>query len=359
MVIQVLEANNVLASARESLGLPGVATPVDLPLLAAMIRRAAGYLCPCSPATLAANVRDSLAHLGDDAELAAAVDETIEALTIGGDLLELSRATIESAALKANWIFAAPPAFVMRPDGRAILIGCTPDEANPLPTSMTPRIEREGAARALRPLPGEMLRESLRDLGLHELSEAVWLRLPKVQTPAALLQDVTNRMMAQGPSGQVEDLQILLPEAPVTYYRGRWGIAKKHTGHFVARRPQAYGADLWGYAALENGALIRFLDLPLKHDRSRGADAAWQLQCAIDHLRGDPQRYRRRKRDAEHRLDFFSPLPIWARRRLDLLGRLVEKDRSLFSYAVRADELAAHEAFLASHLWLAPTNDSD
>jgi hypothetical protein len=360
MVIQFVEPDRVLLSARESLGLPTDAAALDPPLLASLVRRAVGFLCPCSPATLAANVRESLNHLADDASaMSAAVDETIEALAIGGDLLELSRATIENSDAKANWLFAAPPSFVMRPGGGAFILGCMPDEADPLPQSLASRIEREGTARIIRPLPGEPLRDTLRDLGLHELSEPVWLRLPKAQTASGLLNDMSTRMLAQGPSGTVENLELLLPDTPVAYYRGRWTTAKNQTGHFVARRPQAYGASLWGYAALENGALLRFLDLPLRRTHFRGCDAAWHLQCAIDHIRGTPQHYRRRKQGSEYRFDFFSPLPIWAQRRFALIGRPIERERSLFSFVVPANEAPEHEAFLTSYLWLAATTDSD
>ena len=39
---------------------------------------------------------------------------------IGGDLLELNQVTIDDPDRKGTWLFAAPPGFVVRPDGSVI-----------------------------------------------------------------------------------------------------------------------------------------------------------------------------------------------------------------------------------------------
>jgi len=124
------------------------------------------------------------------------------------------------------------------------------------------------------------------------------------------------------------------------------------SGTFVARRPQAYGAPIWGFALLDHGALARFLDLPLKGFRWRGCDAAWHLQAAIDHCRGVPQRYRRRPATAGAYFDFFSPLPLWAERHLAIVGQPAARQQSLFTYFIAEDDLVAEEEFLQRRLWL-------
>jgi hypothetical protein len=85
----------------------------------------------------------------------------------------------------------------------------------------------------------------------------------------------------------------------------------------------------------------------------RGCDAAWHLQIAIDHCNGAPQKYRHRPAPGGAILDFFSPLPVWARRRLMVIGKMEPNDRALFSYFVPDRELAAEEEFLQQRLWLA------
>jgi hypothetical protein len=78
---------------------------------------------------------------------------------------------------------------------------------------------------------------------------------------------------------------------------------------------------------------------------------------AIDHHRGIPQLYRRREGTGGVRLDFFSPLPMWAERRLAVLGRPVPGEKCLFSYWIPEPERASEEGFLRERLWLAPRED--
>src|SRR5690606_5152617 len=121
----------------------------------------------------------------------------------------------------------------------------------------------------------------------------------------------------------------------------------------VVRRPQMFGADLWGYAELRDGAAQKLLDLPLHGERSRGCDTAWRIQMAIDALAGCPQAYRLSATDGGSRFDFFSPIPSWARRRLAVVGREVEPSGCLISFLVPTSEEAAEEAFLHELLYLA------
>lgn len=73
---------------------------------------------------------------------------------------------------------------------------------------------------------------------------------------------------------------------------------------------------------------------------------------AIDHCRGTPQQYRRRLDSIGAALDFFSPVPLWVRRRLAVLGRPASREGCLFSYWVPQRELVAEESFLLDHLWM-------
>jgi len=359
MVITKISADEVLKGCREVLNLPANADGViDDKLLAALLRRAAGILCPCSRSTLALSVFESLQYLSNDADqLSEQIDAAVESLIISGDLLELSQVTIDDPAVKGTWVFAAPPSFVARPSGSVFLIGVVSDEVTPLPASFGSRVIHEGYTRIIAPQPSEDLPSVLRELGLIELSEGVWLKTPKKESATELYDRMVHRLMGQLSSGTVDGLTIIDPARGVDYYNGRWISPKKETGSFVARRPQAYGAPIWGFAMLADGVAIKFLDLPLKATRWRGCDDAWYLQMAIDHRRGTPQVYRRRSSPGGAYLDFFSPLPLWAQRRLAILGRPAARHKCLFSYYVPERELAAEEEFLQERLWLAQHND--
>jgi hypothetical protein len=354
-MITQISANELLVAAREQLGIPA-SSAIDETMLAAMVRRAAGIHCPCSLATLTAAVVESLAYLTDaSAELEERVRATGEGLVVLGDLLELSQVTVDDPNAKGTGVFSAPPGFIVRPSGSVFLVGIVPDEANPLPASLSCRIECNGAARLLTPAQEETLPSVLRELGLREISVSGWLKPPKAVSAIALRDDYLSRLSAQPPSGEITDVSILVPDRAVEYYRRRWAPPEHHTGEFVARRPQAYGGALWGFAHLESGNVTQFLDFPLKGTRWRGCDLAWHLQMAIDQTRGTPQKYRKRPAANGVYLDFFSPIPLWAERRLCIVGRVIAPEHCLLSYWVPEREIATEETHLQEYLWLKAT----
>lgn len=353
MLLTRIEARDVLIESRRMLGLAADSEYLlDAPFLAGLIRHCAGFLCPCSPATLRSAALESLQHLSDDKQLAEQIDDTIEGLLVGGDLLELHQVATDDGDARGTWVFAAPPTFVVRPSGKVFLTGVVRDQDTYLPEALRARIRHEGYARVIAPEDGEELVSELSELGLQRLSQETWLKSPKKQPAIKQLESMKTKLASQADSGGIADLQILDPARSVTYYRGRWVKPKKQSGTFVARRPQEYGAPIWCFVELQDGEMVKLLDFPLPRSRWRGCDAAWHLQCAIDSCNGTPQRYRIRPMKDGARLDLFSPLPLWAQRRLMILGRPLERENSLFSYWIPSDEVAEEERFLKEAVWL-------
>lgn len=361
MAIAEIEPADVLSRCRAAVGLPDNSQDnIEDELLAALLRRCAGFLCPCSRTALRAALLECLQHLRDDAGvLSDRVDRVIDGLIIGGDLLELSDVAIDDPAVKGTWVFAAPPCYVVRPGGGVFLTGVVPDQDTYLPQSLASRIVHEGFARVIAPAPNDDIAGELRDHGLQELSTDVWLKAPKPETAEDFVARMERRLESQPRSGAIEELQILDPTQRVTYYRGRWVLPRTQSGTFVGRRPQAYGAPIWCFVRLTNGVPDRLLDLPLRKSRWHGYDLAWHLQMAVDHCRKNPQRYRRRRIDTLVRFDFFSPLPQWSQRRLMIFGREVARENCLMSYLLPSAEAQPEEEFLRERLWLEPTEDSN
>jgi hypothetical protein len=353
LVIEQITREGVLKASRESLGLPPTPAPADDALLAALIRRAAGIHCPCSPATLIASVLDALQCVVEDrSPTEERLADLVDKLMIIGDLLELNQVTTDDPDVKNTWVFAAPPSFVSRPDGTFFLLGMAPDHVTPLPSSLGANVLYEGLLRILIPDSGQEVRGVLGELGWLELSSVSWLKAPRPETAAELRDATQRRLDEQPPSGSIADLMTLDPSRDARHYARRWVAPTDQSGSFVARRPQAHGAPLWGYAALTNGMPTRFLDFPLKGTRWRGCDVAWHLQMAIDAGRGRPQVYRRRDNAGGAYLDFFSPLPLWAARRLAILGQEAPPEDCLLRYWLPTQELAGQEGFLSERLWL-------
>lgn len=353
MALAEIQPRDILEDCRRTLGLPpGTDMRVDDELIAGLVRHSAGFLCPCSAATLRSAVADSLRYLVEDEDILERIEDSIERLVTGGDLLELHQVTIGYPAVRGTWLFAAPPSHVVRPSGSIFLIGIVPDRDTYLPQALASRICYEGTSRVIIPDSEEDLSGELADLGLRRLSQENWLKFPKPQTADDLRSLMETKLHSQSRSGAIADLQILDSSEPVSYYRGRWTAPKKKSGVFIARRPRQYGSPLWCFIQLENGEASKLLDLPLSKSRWRGCDAAWHLQMAIDYSQETPQLYRLRVGDQSGYLDFFSPLPLWAQRRLMIVGRPSTPEKCLLSYWVPQDELEEEERFLQERLWL-------
>lgn len=324
--------------------------------LAGALRRAASHICPCSSATLLrAVVRPLRGLVPDLIEIQTLVEDTLEAMIAYGDVLEQPEVQVETPSARVL-LYAAPASFVARQSGLVVLLGMAADRYSPLPPELEPRIEYLGHIRRLRPHnENEDLRSELCKLGLIELSSDAWLKGPKASTAPKTVAMRDSDLNAALPSRDIPGLLILDPSKPVRYYRGRWVEPKAQTGRFVARRQQAYGADLWCYVQLTNGQPERMLDLPQSGSRWRGCDEAWHLQMAIDALRGVPQCFQVTQSGDDVILKFFSPVPAWARRRWDAIGEPVPSAGSLFAYRLSKAEIEEERRFMREALWLEET----
>ena len=320
--------------------------------LACALRRAAGMLSPVPPRTLIRVVLESIANLTDVEDFGDRVEEVLDDLMACGDLVE-SEAPDEDS--QARLVFLGAPRFVERASGLIILLGVAPDDAHILPEDMTTQVSYRSHLRFLPPSRPE-LGEDMLELGLARISEHEWIRTPASSTAASYLQVIDEEMNRADRSGEVPGLTILDSSADVIYYKGRWKVPTNQQGRFVARRQQAYGADIWCYVELEAGLPVRLIDLPFQEPSFRGCDAAWRLQAAIDAGRQMPQEFRASKDETASRIDLFSPPPMWLSRRWSSLGRLLPRSRSaLFSFEFDPNEGSQEELFLEKMLWMKHT----
>jgi hypothetical protein len=326
--------------------------------IAAALRRAAGFLCPCSASTLLRSVVRPLRGLVpdmDDAKIM--VEQVLEAIVAHGDVVEQHELTDDQPASLRLLLYAAPLSFVARQSGGVVLLGVSTDQRSPLPEELAMRIEFAGHVRRIKPNANEDLRSELRQLGLTELSFEAWQKAPSLESAADHLASVDRALDAAPPSLEVPGLDVLDPVQPVRYYRGRWTQPKKHSGRFVGRRSQAYGADLWCYVQLKEGNPLCMIDLPHSNYRWRGCDAAWRLQIAIDAVRGAPQLFRVRSGPHDDAvIELFSPVPAWVRRRWDAIGEPVPRSGCLFAYVVPRQEIDEERRFARDVLWMQELN---
>lgn len=327
--------------------------------LAASLRRAASFLCPASPRQLIDAVLEAVSPLQPGSGLSRDIlADQLDLLVSGGDLLELRQ-----PGASGRLLYLGPPSYVERQPGQYLLLGTRPFGAPLISSDLAGEIQYEGHTRTIA-LPQDRAATQLSELGLHMISARQWARPPQQRKPGELISQVRGRLSARGPAGMVEGLTVIAPGAKVTYYRGRWrSLEPTDSGLFVGRRPQAYGADLWCAVLAADGAPVRLLDLPVHDPAAPGHDEAWHLQAALDAEAGSAQVFRAggvsgAGASAGKTVDFFSPLPRWAERYLQLTGMTVPRTPgALYSYRVPEAAMADLAGFLKDMLWMRQLND--
>jgi hypothetical protein len=342
------------------LGLNADALGIDsVEVLSALVRRTAGLLCPCPKKTILNTIMQSLDGVVSDlGELRDTVDDVIDTLVAHGDLLEHNDITADSL-LSEIVINRAPLAFVRRQSGACVMLGVTPDDRHVLQDFLQNKIEYNNFSRVIPAEAAPNVSELLSDLGFIELSYKTWSRCPEPCEATRHIEIWDRQIESLTPScTEVEGLRIIDPTTSVNYYPARWVTPGDHTGRFVGRRPQAYGADLWCYIELQHGRLRRFLDLPSRGSRWRGCDEAWRLQAAIDASHANPQKYKVRDGAMGYKvLDLLSPVPSWAQRRWVIAGMSVPRHNCLISFRFRSAEMEEEIEFAKGHLWLSEIKD--
>jgi hypothetical protein len=355
MVMRRLTVSELHAQKVAELGLdPEAVDLTSVEATAAALRRAANFLCPCSAGSLVRGVVRPLRGLVPDLDATKElIEEVLEAMIAHGDIIEQRELPNGPSTQSRVLLYAAPSSFVGRSSGTMILLGISADHVSSLPPELESRIEHAGHVRRLKPRPGDDLHSELLQLGLIELSYEVWLKLPALEVAETHIATVDRILDSAPPSRAIPGLLLLDSARSVRYYRGRWVEPRAQTGRFVARRRQAYGADLWCYVELRNGYPARMVDLPLAGGRWRGCDEAWRLQLAIDARRGEPQFL------GVHPgplgtviLELYSPVPMWARRRWDAVGDPVPRFGCLFAYRLASAEADEEIRFAREALWL-------
>lgn len=334
---------------------PSAVDLTSIEAVAGAVRRAASFLCPCTAPTLVRAVVRPMRGLVQDLDaFKELVQETLEAMIAHGDILEHRDVEEDPGHGAAALLYAAPAGFVARESGTVFLLGVTTDQLSALPDEFEARIEYVNHLRRLSTGPGEDLRSDLLQLGLIEVSYSAWLRAPQLETASQHVASLDRLLDAAQPSRDVPGLSLLDPARGVRFYRGRWVKPRAaQSGRYVARRSQAYGADLWCYIEMRDGNPERLIDFPSAGSRWRGCDEAWRLQMAIDAHGGNPQRFRISSGPEGTRvMEFFSPLPTWVRRRWDAVGEPVAASGCLFAYRLRDAELPEELRFASDSLWL-------
>lgn len=358
--MQEISVETVEKLALGSLGLRNMGYAItSVEAVSAQLRRAASFLCPCAPKTLVQAVVDVSKYLvGDINTFKEKTKDVLHKMVAYGDLVEgedwRSQGDESQGDERVSVLYRVPPGFISRRSGQFLLFGIGAGGKMPLPADLQEQVEQDGYVRWLKRSGDDDLAGRLLECGFTQVSSDTWLRLPTEMSCQDYLTGFDQRLTKSGSPGDLGELSILDPDAPVDYYRGRWHSPTDECGRFVCRRPRPYGADLWSYIELDNGQPIRLLDLPIDATMNRGCDEAWRLQAAIDARNNKAQKVVAADfADKLTQLRFFSPIPMWAQRRLDMIGRPVPESKAcLFSYVVDKKEVPQELDCLRRLVWI-------
>lgn len=357
MELKLLTRETLLASTARQLGLVVADVSFDAPpsaFIASALRRIAVTNCPCPREALVACAVDAFTGFGEVETIELRVREVLDNLVIVGDLLELGGSTSLPGVIADDWLYCAPPSFVIR-DESLLLLGIEPEDQASLPAALRARVVRQ---RELRYIPthgnhdSDEIAAQLRIAGYLEISKIAWMRTPQKQSLELFLESVVRRLHEADNRGALEGLQVYGPTSSGNRFTSRLVSPDGRSGFYVGRRPQAFGAPIWVFVELDRGHPVRFLDLPWRGGKFRGCDHGWRIQSALDARSGRPQTYR--ITPIQNNLDlyeFFSPIPLWIERKLRIHGEKVACNGALFAYTL--DRQCEHDMddLVQSFMW--------
>lgn len=352
MVIHKLDSDRLRRLMCQRLGLSDSALAQSPALLAELCRYRASFRAPCSRAALKRDVTQCIAPLVSVAA-SESLDDIIDALLVAGDLVEV-RSDLDSREAVPILLHLGAPQFIPVTGLMCILVGIEPDGREILPRAMLEAIERRGHLRLLPTDDGSRTASELTKLGLTELAFDRWARGPQTMEAQRLIAEYNSRLTQAPKGGDMPDLTVISPRAPVGYYKGRWTTPKGITGSTIARRPQQYGAPVWCYVKLVDGHCEHVLDLGM--GEWPGCDEAWWLLAASRRGRRTAQQFRTYPANArEIVISVQCPLPQWVQRWFQAIGESAEgKVEGLLSYRVATEHSDEAKQRLREALWMRP-----
>ena len=262
--VAVMNRSDALRQTALSLGIlsaAGDAPALNQILIAQSLRRTVYIAAPCGAQTTRSLALAALAPLCDNPDtLNEQIDDALQDIIAMGDVLEMRSGSV---GCSDTVLRPAPPAFVARPDGLFLILGISGDELTP--ALRMPVLHHASGLRSTRSTDAEQCRSLLLDLGLTELSERVWLHTPATASAAEHAAQWKARLPAELRPEKIENFEVLHGALPASFYKRRWSLLNtKHSGIFIARRPQRYGAKLWCLADVKDGLVQRFVDIHAK-----------------------------------------------------------------------------------------------
>lgn len=314
--------------------------------IASAIRYTASVACPTSPRNLVSAVIGAMQSIVDAGVFRERCRGVLDEIVAHGDL-------VESEDISSNTgnrlLYLAPPFFVRLNKKQALILGIAPDGVESVPEGVG--ITLRGVKRVIDGIDDPSLIQEMTLAGIEELPYSVWSQSPDSKSFEDVISQFDQLIYNQPDCGDIEGLRVLRWDTPNRWYLKRWDNPGQLSGHYLARRPRKYGADLWCYVYLENGVAKKLVDLPIGRTVDRGCDQAWRLQCAVDAYHGAPQQYAvSASGDSKVRVTIHIPPPAWLLRRWECVGTRPEGGVFVFDFDEQVADVETR--LLEQELWM-------
>ena len=323
-------------------------------VIANLIRRIASFQCPCQRNEIISIITDSYKGLVEESIIIREkAKKILEDLIEYGDIIEII--DVDNDKQKVNLLYLSPPIFVPIENNRALIIGIAPNQIDTLPDELEDRVKYNGHYRIIDQEDNENLYPILSDFGLIKYSFKKWSKSPTNTNPEECFKAYSERLSNSGLLIENRDVDILDPATNQGYYHDRWKALNKQTGVYVAKRPIQYRNKIFSIVNVEEGQIIKAIDLPILTSH-RGCDEAWYLQCAIDCLCNNPQQYSIESNAELSIIKLFFPIPRWIKRRMDIRLRSIDRKGCLMAFEGLKDDVNECQQILENDLWIQNKN---
>ncbi|MGF6711619.1 hypothetical protein QFZ41_002583 [Luteibacter sp. W1I16] len=343
-LINPMEMRAQIAS---DLGIRSRVASTDM-ILAQSLRRLCGLMCPVPRELVIECAIQSLdvALEVTQPQLKELVHETIEALIVAGDLVEVTDDPTNGKIHTALYLCA--PRFMPLGD-RHYLLGVASDDAVLLPEDISSALIHEGAVRYLPSATAATVVERLR---LPEINYKDWTRKFSYGSAEDLRSDIEERLRIRGTVGDPGDIRLLSHAGGQAKYKERWRSPADESGYHVFRVERTYGAAAWFVGLFSAGRCTRYLAIDPLEVGGRACDAAWLIQLAVDATNGRPNTYTLEADGCRTVIRPGFPLPTQAHRQLIVLSGRIPSDVSpqgVLSFS--SGTVNEAEAFLQESCW--------
>lgn len=295
-----------------------------------IIRKVASSLCPCSEPTI---INNSLKHIHFLSQ-----DETIEKNDIRqyvrdlinyGDLLQLNEIKLSQEQIfPKNYLHLSPNKYVEIFGDKVALIGIQKETDFPQGTPFQDFIEVDGILNFIDKNKMPDCIELLKTFHFREIHEKDWLNLPSEKNINVFL-DKLKFLLSENPNtSKLEDLQILSNKGK--NFSERFTKLLTQTGIYLTRQKNVDGSFAWSFSEIDNGRVLKHIELPQAFENSSGYDQWLRLLTILDKLNGHKHYIHYEKINNDIFYNFNYPLPKWVERKFIFSGAIKVKNPNRF-----------------------------